>query len=357
MRRFLRTHGNAQEGRSYMKYIRQFPMKLIFGRGKIRLVGEQTRALGQHAALITGQESALQTGLLSRILSYFEKNGVQASVLHLSPDEKDPVRRTMKLVQDSRAQVLLALGGGSILDVARHSADRMPDTTLILIPTTCGFGSVFHPVRSSDLVILDSELLMTMPRPLLAATGFDSLSHGVEAVIAGNSTPRIREMSLYGIELLSHHLRVLYDGKCSAESWDAVAYAGVLNGTALIAAGPTACHAMEFPLWERYHARHGKVLAALAPAVYEASTQQAPDQTRMLAQALGGSNASDFIPLLLDLEQNLQLNGRLGDLGIEREQFTELASRCQELCAGALQNNPVLFTHDQLVQLYLASYL
>ena len=109
-----------------MKDLFQFylPVRLSFGAGKAETLGEETVKYGKKALIVTGRSSAKKSGLLDRAVKLLEREGVQADIF----DEAEPnplastVRKGAEIARAKKSQVILGLGGGSIIDCAKGIA-------------------------------------------------------------------------------------------------------------------------------------------------------------------------------------------------------------------------------------------
>jgi alcohol dehydrogenase class IV len=143
-----------------MRFTFNLPVNLLFGAGTAKETGKRTAALGKKALLVTGRGSTKKSGLLDRVSGLLSESGVEYTVF--DKVEPNPLTTTVDegaaLAREKGCDVVLGLGGGSIMDAAkciafmalnegdlmdyiylrRPAGDALP---LVLIPTTCGTGS------------------------------------------------------------------------------------------------------------------------------------------------------------------------------------------------------------------------
>ncbi len=194
-----------------MKFNYNLPVNLMFGRGRSAEVGEITAKYGKKALIVTGGSSAKKSGLLDRTVEYLKKASVDSVVF--DKVKQNPLTTTAKegalFAKENNCDVVVALGGGSIMDCAKAIAfmslnegdindyiySRLTSDKalpLVLIPTTCGTGSegngfavLTNPengdkksLRSNAIIakasIIDSELMKTMPKHILSSVVFDA---------------------------------------------------------------------------------------------------------------------------------------------------------------------------------------
>jgi alcohol dehydrogenase class IV len=290
--------------------------------------------------------------------------------------------------KENGCDVIVAIGGGSIMDCAKgiafiavnegdindyiynkkHSDEAMP---LVLIPTTCGTGSEGNgfavltnpengdkkslrcPAIVAKASIVDPDVMKTMPKKVLASVGFDALCHSVEAYTANRSQPFTDALALYAISLIQENLVNVYSGVDeSDDAWAALTVASTIGGMVINTAGVTLAHGMEHPVSGLKNVVHGQGLAALAPTVIEATCLGNRLKFGRLARMFGGLTAEDFAPKIRTLLKQLNLDISLEDLGVEETDIPWLAENCMKESAGNLANTSVQLTRDDIAELY-----
>ena len=282
---------------------------------------------------------------------YFMKNGTAQRVAKAANCEAveifDNVRPdpTVELAAEGtarlrafRADLLVALGGGSAMDVAKAMAYfAKGEYQLVAIPTTSGSGSevtdfavlthdrVKHPLvdRSlrPDVAILDSDLLQELPKGLIAEAGFDVLAHAAEAFVAkGAGTVT----DVYAREAFSSAFASLpasYAGNLSVRL--KVHLAATMAGMAFTQAGLGLCHAMAHALGGMFHVAHGRLNAILLPSIISCNAHVAGKKYAELARAAGMGGSADTIAVrnlknsLIRLRRELNLPETLVQAGID----------------------------------------
>ena len=331
--------------------------------------------------IYSGQNSlrSLASLHISRLLivadPFFCRNGTVNHVAHLSKAQAveifdqvtpDPsvtlVAAGTKLAQDFQPDTLLALGGGSAMDCAKAIALFSGlKLCLIAVPTTSGSGSevtdfailthegIKHPLVDAslqpDIAILDSNLLMSLPKPLIAETGFDLISHAMESWVATGSGPISQCLALQALKIAFSQLHKSWEGDTEVRL--SVHTAATMAGMAFRSAGLGLCHAISHALGGQFHKPHGQLNAILLPAVIDANSAAA-DSYAQLAQLLGYGN-SESIALrnlknaLLRLRRQLKLPETLLQAGIDpallrKHRDTIVAAALADPCCAT---NPV----------------
>lgn len=128
--------------------------------------------------------------------------------------------------------------------------------------------------------------------------------------------------------------------------------ASTIGGMVINTAGVTLPHGMEHPASGRKDIVHGEGLAALTPVLIEASHQGDPVKYARIAEIFGGITAEDCAPKNRALLRDLDMEVTLSDLGIEEKDIPWMAENCMKVSAAGVANNPVVFTKDEIAELY-----
>ena len=365
------------------------PINVVFGCGKVKEVGNLTKAYGKKALIVTGRSSAKKSGIYDKVNESLKKVGIDTVLFDkVTPN---PLTTTAeegaKFAKENGCDVVVAIGGGSIMDCAKaiaflsvnsgnindyifnklHSDKALP---LVLIPTTCGTGSegngfavLTNPengdkksLRCNAIVakvsIVDPECMMTMPKNVLASVGFDALCHNIEAYTSKIAQPFTDALSLYGISLIADNLVNVYNGKGGKEAWEKIALASTIGGMVINTAGVTLAHGMEHPASGLKNIVHGQGLAALTPVVIEASYKGNRDKFGKIARIFGGLTAEDCSVKIRTLLKKLDLDLKLSNLGIKEEDIKWMAENCMKVSEASIKNNPVIFTKEEIEEIY-----
>lgn len=373
-----------------MNFNYNLPVNLVFGRGRVKEVGQIALKYGNKALIVTGRNSTKKSGLLDRTIAYLKDSHVDYAVF--DKVSQNPLTTTAQegaeIAKNQRCNIIIGLGGGSIMDCAKSIAfickndgnindyiwgrlksdDALP---IILIPTTCGTGSegngfavLTNPqngdkksLRCNAIIakasIIDSECMMTMPKSILASVGFDALCHSMEAYISKIGQPITDALSLQGIELIGKYLAPLYEGSDDPEAWDAVSFASTLGGMVINTAGVTVPHGMEHPASGLKDIVHGKGLAALTPVVFEESINGCPQKFAEISRRLGGKNENDCVERIKELLGKLDLTTTLSKQGIKEEDVNWMTENCLKVSAAGINYHPVTFNAEDIKRLYL----
>ncbi|MDR2747831.1 MAG: iron-containing alcohol dehydrogenase [Treponema sp.] len=375
-----------------MQFSFNLPVNLLFGAGTVSQIGSRAKTYGTRALIVTGRGSTKKSGLLDKVLGLLKDAGVEARVYDkVEPNPTVPqVSGGVQVLAEFGADMVIGLGGGSIMDAAKciafmgkndgdlmdyvyarkSSARAFP---IILVPTTCGtgsegngFGVVTDPATGdkkslrgnmivAGLSIIDPELMITMPKGVLASVGFDALCHCMEAYLSTIATPVSDLYALEGIRLIHESLLPLYQGKGGAAEWEKLSWASTLGGMAIGLAGVTAPHGLEHPVSGLRNLTHGKGLASLTPPIVDRSAAAAPAKYGEIARRLGGSDEKDCAATLRKLLAGLDLAIGLESQGVKREDLDWMTENAFKVSAAGIANHPVKFSPEEIKEIYRAA--
>jgi alcohol dehydrogenase class IV len=280
------------------------PRKTILGKDAVAQLGKEAKALGAKKVLIVTDPGVMKAGLCQIVQEVLNKASISAEVFD-KVEPEPPVRvveACIAAVKGDHYDLIVGLGGGSALDVAKGAAtiaghggkvvdyvgmDAIPGPGLpkILIPTTAGTGSeatrvfvmtdeadntkkvVFSDFLMSDVAILDPMLTLSMPAAVTADTGFDALVHAIESYVSVNTTPFAEILALESMSLIAHNLPMA----CAKGSHLMARYnmllAANLAGSAFTSGGLGAVHGLAYVLGTQYHMPHGRSNAIMLPHI------------------------------------------------------------------------------------------
>ena len=375
-----------------------FPTRVVFGVGAAAQTGQEAKRLGGTRALLVTDRGVIATGLAERVVRGLGEAGIEVATF--ADVDPNPIERNVHegvaALRDSRADVIVALGGGSPLDVAkiirlkaRPGAHERPlveydDATggdayvtsnmppMLALPTTAGTGSevgrsgvvtldanrrktvIFSPYLLPNCALLDPELTATMPAHTTAATGFDALTHCLEAYVSLGDHPMADAIALGGLELVAQYLARAVAAPQDLEARGAMMKAAMM-GAVSFQKGLGACHSLAHPLSNLCRLHHGLANAICLPAVVAWNGEVVPAKMKRVARALGCSDESTrgLVDALRDLRRQLGLAESLSAAGVKAEMLEALADgAAEDACHRA---NPRPCTRADLLALYRAS--
>ncbi|WP_238858887.1 iron-containing alcohol dehydrogenase [Clostridium sp. YIM B02569] len=375
-----------------MNFNYNLPINLLFGRGRSNEIGTEVAKYGKKALIVTGRNSTKKSGLLDKTIDLLNEAKVQYEIF--DKVEQNPLTTTVyegvDVIKETGCDVVLGLGGGSIMDAAKSiafSAKNPGDISeyifgikqgsealpIVLVPTTCGTGSegncfsvLTNPetkdkksLRTNIIIakasIIDPELMVTMPKSILASVGFDALAHNMEAYLSKIGQPLTDMKAFYGIKLLSENLIKVYNDPSDLDAWDSVTLASTLGGMVIGIAGVTAPHGLEHPASGLHDIVHGKGLAALTPIIVEKSWESNLEKYSNISKLLGGTDAADCADAIRSFLKKIDLKVTLGELGIEEKDVEWMAENCIKVSKPSIANHPKEFSLEEIKDIYYKS--
>ncbi|NCB62017.1 MAG: iron-containing alcohol dehydrogenase [Clostridia bacterium] len=372
-----------------MEFSYFMPVRLVFGTGVTEQLGAKAKEYGKHALIVTGRNSTKKTGLLDRVIALLKKEGIESTVF--DQVEPNPLTTTVMagaaLARQSGCDLVVGLGGGSMMDAAKAVAFCAVNDgdineyiscqksgtgclPILLVPTTCGTGSEANPFAVltnpetmdkkslwGDLLypkvsFVDPELMKTMPPDVLAAVGFDALSHNMEGYLATRAQPITDCLALHGISLSVKSLSKVYAGTGTQEDWENITLASLLGGIVLNTAGVGGGHGMEHPVSGRFNVVHGKGLAALTPPIFRHSYSSKPERYAAISRLLGGKDESDCAEGVERFLDAIHLRCKLRDIGVEESGIEWMTDNCINVFAGSMRNHTKAFTREEVNEIY-----
>ena len=373
----------------------RLPTELRFGAGCRREVGEIARRYGRRVALFSGQRSLERSGGAGDIFDSLAAAGIEVVARLTAGGEPDApaVGRAAKVLSECRPDALVAVGGGSTLDLAKAAAVvagaatgldglwsariELPWRPLVCLPTTAGSGAeaswgaivldtvsgrkrgLRGPGIAARVALVDPELTVSAGEDVTAQAGFDALAHAVETAASRAAQPLTTLLSAEAFRRLVVHLPRAVASPADLIARSENAYAALLMGINL--ANSTTClpHRLQYPVGALTGTAHGRGVAALFPAWLARTVEQAPASLAGLARACGlaadadgdGVAAAALARAVQALRRAIGLEVRLADLGVQAADVPELVARVE----GSLANDPGPSAPADLAALYRAS--
>lgn len=386
-----------------MEFSYFLPVHIQFGWDKVDSVADFAKPYGNKALIITGRTSAKKSGLYDRVTAKLDA----AHIEHVLFDQVDanPLTTTAldgaALAKSESCDMVIAIGGGSIMDCAkgiafmavndgdindyifnRKTSDKA--LPLIVIPTTCGtgsegngFGVLTNPetgdkksLRCNAIVpkvsIVDPAVMGTMPPHVLASVGFDALCHNIEAYTSKTAQPFTDALAHYAVTLLAQYLVPLYKHvKAKAESksavlnetqltkaWESVTLASTIGGMVINTAGVTLAHGMEHPASGLKDITHGVGLAVIEPVAVEYTWSANPDKFGALARIFNHGDGSELGEALRLIVHDLDLTTNLTELGFTKKDIPWLVDNVYVVATGNIANTMADVSREDIEMLY-----
>jgi len=373
------------------------PTKVIFGAGSIAELPMEVGALGKKAFLVTDQ-GLIETGLVDQVKNKLGDllAGVYADVPQDSGMEV--VDKGAELALAAGADVLVSLGGGSVIDTAKGMCIVMteggslrdfqgmqmlnrPQTPHTVIPTTAGTGSevtsgavildknqgqkiiIFEYFNTPRVALLDPHMTENLPPNLTASTGMDAMTHAVESYVAQARNPISDAAALHAIKLIIKYLPAAVENGHDLVARGQMQIAALLAGWAFSNAMVGLVHAMAHSLGAVCRIPHGLANGILLPHVMRFNLDEIPELTADIAAAMGVAGqgletlslANAAVDKIQAFAQSIGLNQRLSDLGVNENSL----KACAELSMsdGSIVYNPKLVMDSgEVLRIYRNAY-
>ena len=344
------------------------PTKIIFGSGSINDLPQEIESLGKKALIVTDSFIA-KTETIKKIMKIMEAGGIEVGLYEgvLPEPPLESVDNGVKVAVDGGYDVIVGVGGGSSLDVAKGISivttnggkvidyvgmDQVPKAGLpkILIPTTAGTGSevtrvfvvtdnsentkkvVYSLYCIADVALVDPLLSIGMPAAVAADTGMDALVHAIETYVAVSATEFSDPLAEKAISLIAKYLPIAVVKGDNAEARYYMALAATLAGLAFASGGLGAVHALSYPLGTEFHMSHGRSNAIMLPYVMEYNLPGNFEKYANISELMGemtedlsdADAAFKAVEAVKGLLTNVEIPQSLRDYGIKKEDLPKL---------------------------------
>ncbi len=372
-----------------------YPTSIHLGSGKAYELSHLCHNLNLDNMLLVTDPRLAELPVCQDLVSSWKKSGLS---IHLFSDiQSNPTRGNVnagvEVFQKHRCHGVIAFGGGSALDAGKAIAfmsgqsldlwafedigDNWSQASLngiapsIAIPTTAGTGSevgrasvitdldsqtkriIFHPQIMPREVILDPKLTTSLPPSLTAATGMDALSHSLEAYCAKGYHPMADGIAIEAMAMVKEYLPIAFSDGNQLKARTEMLVASAMGATAF-QKGLGAMHALSHPLGAIYNAHHGRLNAILMPYILLANRHMIEDKIDKLTAFLKIKNGfNGFIDWILELRQQLSIEPKLRDIGIDDNEIHRISIMATEDAAALC--NPITFSTVDYEKILLAA--
>lgn len=348
----------------------QMPSRVIFGIGTVERVGTEAKRLKAQDVLIVTDLSVSKVGLADKVKEPVLKEGLK--VESWNQVEPEPsiacVEKLLEYVKRGKFDLLIGVGGGSSMDVAKAVAvllnnpgppeDYFPGgkefaklgIPCIAIPTTAGTGAEItadavikdrtgmkayfeHPYIRPTLAIVDPVMSSGMPPRLTASTGIDALAHAIESALTRETNPITQALALQSIRLISANLRTAVYHGANIEARYNMALAALTEAFSETNAGDIEAHAIGHLIGSVYHIPHGMACGIALPYAMEFNLVVLPYRLTLIAEAMGKDirgltereAAYKGIYAVRQLIEDVDLPTTLKEVGVKKEEIPKLA--------------------------------
>ena len=375
------------------------PTRIIVGAGSHGGIAEIVSSLKSERVFLVVDRALLSSEVMGNIAGSLQiRNIAVATYSDIEPDPSDlTVDRAFAQCREHRTDTVLALGGGSTIDVAKavailstnggriHDYEgidvyRTPPLPLIAIPSTAGTGSevsgscvitdtsrnlkmsIRHAAMNpAKIAILDPLALVSMPAHVAMHSGMDAFVHAFESFISRNANPFTDALNLRAIELIASNIRTFVTDRGNLEAGTSMLVGSSLAGMAFGLTGLGNVHCMARFVGAFFHLSHGLSNAICLPFVASFNRPAAVDRYARLAAILSPEKPADpesashmTVDAIARLCRDLGVPHRLRDVGAGSDRLEEIAGLCVE--AGYDRWNPRATSRDDFLHLLHCAY-
>ena len=370
------------------------PQDIIVGKGSLKKLPEVAGKLGgTHGFIISGPHLN-KIGIVSSCAQALEAVGIKVDTY--TETEGNPsvetVDKAANAFKESGADFIVALGGGSPMDVAKavgvvakyggsiteyEGGGKVPGDIipLIAIPTTAGTGSevtafsvitdhsrnykltVFSYKLIPAYAILDPELLTTAPVSVAAACGIDAMVHALEAYISKAASPFSDAMAEKSLELIGKNIRRYVADRTDIEAAEGMLVGSLFAGIAFSWARLGDVHAMSHPVSAFFDVPHGVANAILLPTIVEYNALADHGKYLKIYNYISKIPVPEeefepfmLVDLLVELNEQLGIPASLSEVGVTEDKFDAMADDAMK--SGNIAVNPRSTTKKDVLSLY-----
>ncbi len=367
-----------------------------FGKGSREVLAEEIQKRGFKKVLLVSDKTLVEAGVTKNVTDVLDN----AKIKYTLYDEVKPnptiknVTDGVKVCKRAKADVIVAVGGGSSIDTAKGISILMtnPDRTLqslnglsntvnkgmplIALPTTHGTAAevtinyvitdeereikmvCVDPNDIPQVAIIDSDLMATMPKSIAAATGMDALTHAVEGYITKAHNTMADMFHMEAIKLIFKYLPSAVNEK-NEEAIEMMGLAQYIAGMGFSNVGLGIVHSMAHQLGAVYDTPHGLANAILLPTVMRFNGEVCADRFREILVNIGRPDAANlndqdvintFVWMISELSKSVGITQTVKDTGCKEEDFELLADKAME--DPCKPGNPREVTKEDFINLY-----
>ena len=372
--------------------------RIIFGSKTFKQTGSLAAELGRRILAVTGSSTERSNRLIEQLMV----SGVEIDQYSVKGEPTvDVVNSGINFVREQGCDVVVAFGGGSVLDTGKAIAGMAdnpgdlydylevigkgkklvhPSLPFMAIPTTAGtgtevtrnavIGSPPHGVKVSlrsaymlpRIALVDPDLTIDLPPNVTAFTGMDALTQLIEPYTTKLPNPMVDIISLEGVRRISHSLLRVYQDGTDPDSRTNMAMASMYSGISLANAPLGAVHGFAGPIGGMLPAPHGAICARLLPLVMEINIKALENgrgdhsllrRYETVATALTGkrnAKAMHGVEWVYQIREKLKIQP-LGDYGLTEANIPELVEKSSR--ASSMKGNPVQLSMEEMTTILL----
>lgn len=374
------------------------PQNIVVGAGSLKRLPELAKNLKKSKAYIISGPHLERIGMVDKCREALKAAGIESDAFTQTEGNPstDTVAKAANGFKSSKADFIVAFGGGSPLDVAKAVAViasyggnitdyegggkvLRPVVPMIAIPTTAGTGSevtafsvITDHSRNYKLTvvsnyllpayaILDPELITTVPKSTAAACGIDAMVHALEAFISKAASPFSDLFAKEALRLIGTSIRDYVSDRSNLAACESMLIGSLFAGIAFSHARLGDVHAMSHPVSAYFDVAHGVANAVLLPTVVDYNMTYANEKYKYIYDCICEKPLSDdtFTPEMLAAEirvlnDELGIPSSLSEVGVDSSLFDKMADDAMK--SGNILVNPRPTTKKDILALYAQAF-
>ena len=371
------------------------------GKGAIKEIATEAISRGFKKAFVCSDPDLIKFDVTKKVLDVLDENGLAYEVYSdIKPNPTvENVKTGVQAFKDAGTDYLIAIGGGSSMDTAKAigiiinnpefsdvislegvAPTKKPAVPIIAVPTTAGTAAevtinyvitdeankkkmvCVDPKDIPVVAIVDSDLMMGMPKGLCASTGMDALTHAIEGYITKGAWELSDMVELRAIELIAGSLYDSVQGDPKAR--ETMALAQYIAGMGFSNVGLGIVHSMAHPLGAFYDTPHGVANALLLPYVMEYNAESpAKPKYKAIAKAMGVQGTENMtdeegvkaaVEAVRKLSLSINIPQKLHEIHVKEEDLKDLSvAAFNDVCTGG---NPRETNSDEILEIYKKAF-
>ena len=359
---------------------------------------DELKNRGFKKVLVVSDATIIKSKVLEKVTAILDETGIKYQIYSdVVPNPTvENVKNGLKILNKSKADVIIAVGGGSVIDCAKAisiiktnkefrdvvSLDGTAPTKnkafpLIAMPTTAGTAAevtinyvitdtlthkkmvCVDPHDIPIMSVVDSGLMQTMPPSVTASTGMDALTHAIESLITKGATDFSDMFALESIKTIVKYLPRAYKDGNDIQAREKMAYAQYIVGMGFSNVGLGIVHSMAHPLGGRFNIAHGVANAVILPTVMKYNiASPSKHKYRLICECFGKDTkklsddecANLAVREVKALARKLNIPKTITELGVPKDAIDILSEDAyHDICTGG---NPRETSVEDIKKLY-----
>lgn len=356
--------------------------KTIVKRGGIADIPSIVERYGERVFLVTGKNSFAKSDKCAEMKKQMEEKGIK--LFHASAVEKEPsvqsINEAAEQAREFKADVILAVGGGSVLDTGKAVSAMTVNEgsiseylegigtrtivndplSLIAVPTTAGTGSeatknavvtsledkykksIRHEKMFAKVALLDAELTLGQSRKTIASSGMDAICQLIEGYTTREPNSFCEALAIYYVKKAVDAIKICYDDEKNIDAREDMLTAANASGVIIACSGLGAAHGIAAGLGANIYIPHGIACAIMLPHIMKFNYERGVKKYEDIAYALNGNrNVAKLIDDIFKLNEYLDIPYDLKGFNIDSSKLDVFAASCM---GNSLRRNPVEVT-------------